>query len=109
MKKTAIVAIAAALLIAVTALCFAGCTEEWNDGSYDLSLPEPEKITATSGVDEDGWYLVFEDEFEGNSEGSDLEDALNASTVFGEVYKQKNPEDFEGRAKRASGRPRPRA
>ena len=99
MKKTALVAIAAALLIAVTALCFAGCTEEWNDGSYDLSLPEPEKITATSGVDEDGWYLVFEDEFEGNSEGSDLEDALNASTVFGEVYKQKNPEDFERQSK----------
>lgn len=40
-----------------------------NDQSYDLSLPV---------LNEDGWYLVFEDDFTGNS--------LNENITFGERY-----------------------
>lgn len=84
--------IAAVCLAVVISVTFAACAdEEWNDGSYDLSLPDFSAVTVDSGVGEDGWYLVFEDEFNGDSESSGLQSALNASTVSGEVYKQKNP------------------
>ena len=80
MKRSIAAAIAAALLVALAAVCCAGCTHgEWNDGSYDLSLPDIGKITATSGVSEEGWYLVFEDEFDkGDTNSSNLQSALNA-------------------------------
>ena len=99
------VLIAAVCLAAVISVTFAACArEEWNDGSYDLSLPDFSAVTAVSGVSEDGWYLVFEDDFNnGDSESSGLQSALNASTVFGEVYyKQKNPGFFneDGSVKR---------
>ena len=96
MKRSIAAAIAAALLVALAAVCCAGCTHgEWNDGSYDLSLPDIGKITATSGVSEEGWYLVFEDEFDkGDTNSSNLQSALNASTNFGEVYKEKYPEYY---------------
>ena len=88
---------AAALLIAAVGIVFTACAEEeWNDGSYDLTLPDFSQIG--NGVSEDGWYLVFEDEFEGSSHGADIESALNASTVFGDVYKAKNPSLFQGGA-----------
>ena len=96
MKRKIMVLIAAVCLAAVISVTFAACARgEWNDGSYDLSLPDFSAVTADSGVGEDGWYLVFEDEFKGDSESSGLQSALNASTVFGEVYKRKNPDLFE--------------
>ena len=102
MKRSIAVAIAAALLVALAAVCCAGCTHgEWNDGSYDLSLPDIGTITATSGVSEEGWYLVFEDEFDkGDTNNSDLQSALNASTNFGEVYKEKYPEEYAAQEER---------
>ena len=96
MKRKIMVLIAAVCLAAVISVTFAACAdEEWNDGSYDLSLPDFSAVTAGSGVSEDGWYLVFEDDFNGDSESAGLQSALNASTVFGGVYKRKNPDLFE--------------
>lgn len=104
MKRKLFLLAAAVCIAAVMCAAFAACADKnWNDGSYDLSLPDFEKITANSGVSEDGWYLVFEDDFDkGDSANTDLQSALNASTVFGEVYKDKNPEFFnaDGSVKR---------
>ena len=53
--------IAAVCLAAVISVTFAACArEEWNDGSYDLSLPDFSAVTAGSGVSEDGWYRTSE-------------------------------------------------
>lgn len=69
--------ISAVLALAVVAGCImiGGCSEQdddsWKtDESYDLSVPK---------LNQDGWYLVFEDNFEGTS--------LNENIVFGEKYK----------------------
>ena len=44
--------------------------DSWKNEAYDLSLPT---------LGQDGWYLVFEDQFEG--------DGLNQNIQFGEQYK----------------------
>ena len=69
---------AAVCIAAVMCAAFAACADKnWNDGSYDLSLPDFEKITANSSVSEDGWYLVFEDDFDkGDSANTDLQSAM---------------------------------
>lgn len=41
----------------------------WKDKGFDLSLPT---------LNQDGWYMVFEDDFDG--------DALNQNIIFGEKY-----------------------
>ena len=65
MKRKLFLLAAAVCIAAVMCAAFAACADKnWNDGSYDLSLPDFEKITANSGVSEDGWYLVFEDDFD---------------------------------------------
>ena len=75
MKKYIIAAVAAAaIIIAVTAIALFSRSkrqdESWkNNEKYDLSLPV---------LNSDGWYLVFEDDFSGNS--------LNEGIVFGERY-----------------------
>lgn len=97
MGRRAVAVIAAVCLIAVMGVCLVSCSEEeWNDGSYDLSLPD--FLTAQdfdkTDVSGDGWYMVFEDDFDGDSSSSSLVEALNASTSFGEVFKSKNPELF---------------
>ena len=52
------------------ALSLISCKDDdWKNDAYDLSLPVP---------GEDGWYLVFEDGFNG--------DNLNEGIVFGENY-----------------------
>lgn len=71
MKKTMSLILAA---VAVFSLCFTGgCSKKEDSGlendKYDLSLP------VQGG---DGWYLVFEDDFEG--------DALNQNIQFGDRY-----------------------
>lgn len=74
MKKVISVLMCIAVIFG-TVLCFSSCSkhkqdESWkNDGSYDLTVPT---------VGENGWYLVFEDDFEGN--------ALNQNIKFGENY-----------------------
>ena len=60
--------------VAATAVCLSSCTkrqdDSWkNNTNYDLSLPE---------VGKDGWYLVFEDGFDGTS--------LNENIKFGDGY-----------------------
>lgn len=71
MKKLILVAIAGAAVLGLTLL--AGCAKKqdnsWKEKGYDLSVPV---------LGEDGWYLVFEDDFEGN--------ALNENIRFGERY-----------------------
>ena len=68
--------IISALLITViimTGLSISGCSKQddsWKENEkYDLSLPV---------LNEDGWYLVFEDDFNGES--------LNEGITFGEKY-----------------------
>lgn len=61
-------------VLAVGMLMLFGCSrkddDSWKtDERYDLSVPV---------LNEDGWYLVFEDDFEGN--------ALNENITFGEKY-----------------------
>lgn len=73
MKKTISASIAVLLLLG-SVLSFTSCTkkqdESWKtDESFDLSTPQ---------VGKDGWYLVFEDDFEGNG--------LNQKIKFGENY-----------------------
>lgn len=73
MKKYAFIIIITVLTLALSLLLF-GCTEKqdesWKENSkYDLSVPV---------LNEDGWYLVFEDDFEG--------DGLNQNIKFGEKY-----------------------
>lgn len=71
MKKY-ICLICVAVILAGVAI-IAGCSRKpdmsWKDKGYDLSVPV---------LNEDGWYLVFEDDFDGN--------ALNENIVFGERY-----------------------
>ena len=63
-------ALAAVMVLSVTA--FPGCSKDsdkWKEKGYDLSVPV---------LGEDGWYMVFEDDFEGNR--------LNENIQFGEKY-----------------------
>ncbi len=72
MKKYICLLLAGAMALSV--LCLSGCTkkqdESWKNKGYDLSVPT---------LNEDGWYLVFEDEFDGKE--------LNEGIKFGEKYK----------------------
>lgn len=62
-------------LLTGTALLVAGCSkgkqdESWKENTdYDLSVPT---------LGQDGWYLVFQDDFEG--------DRLNQNIQFGDNY-----------------------
>lgn len=77
MKKK--ISVLLAISLAFTMLCvFAGCKKKeeypepdqsWRNKGYDLSIPV---------VGEDGWYMVFEDNFDGT--------ALNEGISFGERY-----------------------
>lgn len=75
MKKI-IALITVSVLAAAVILC--GCSkntgkeddDSWKNQDYDLSLPE---------LNKDGWYMVFEDDFNGTK--------LNENIVFGERYK----------------------
>ncbi len=69
MKK--LLALSICVIIALTAaFSLVGCKEEdWRKDAYDLSLPV---------LGEDGWYMVFEDNFDGTS--------LNENITFGENY-----------------------
>lgn len=72
MKKFLCAALAVCLLGGC--LCFSGCTKQekednWKNMGFDLSVPT---------LGQDGWYMVFEDEFEGNQ--------LNQNIRFGEQY-----------------------
>lgn len=68
--------ITVSVLAAAVILC--GCSkntgkeddDSWKNQDYDLSLPE---------LNKDGWYMVFEDDFNGTK--------LNENIVFGERYK----------------------
>lgn len=72
MKKYVLISL---LIIAVICMViFAGCSKKDDDSwktneKYDLSVPV---------LNEDGWYMVFEDDFNGN--------ALNEGITFGEKY-----------------------
>lgn len=72
MKKIISVLLVCVLLIGTAAVT--GCSKKQDDSwktneNYDLSVPV---------LNEDGWYLVFEDNFDGNS--------LNENIKFGEKY-----------------------
>lgn len=71
MKKFICALLVTAIVSGIALLC--GCSKEEDSGleneKYDLSLPV---------LNENGWYLVFEDNFEG--------DALNQNIKFGERY-----------------------
>lgn len=75
MKKTRIISLILAL--AMTATLFAACAkkeppapdESWKNVGYDLSVPT---------LGKDGWYMVFEDDFNGT--------ALNEDIKFGDSY-----------------------
>lgn len=72
MKKALLILIAAALIAGgafVLNACKRENSQEWKNESYDLSLPV---------LGQDGWYMVFEDDFEG--------DKLNENIKFGEKY-----------------------
>ena len=63
-----------ALAFGMTALMLCSCAAEkqdtgWKDNGFDLSLPK---------LGEDGWYMVFEDGFDGSQ--------LNEGIQFGENY-----------------------
>lgn len=69
-----ILALAMTLCLLGGCVLFAGCSsksknEDWKEKGYDLSLPV---------LGQDGWYMVFEDNFEG--------DALNQNIAFGDRY-----------------------
>ncbi|MGN1348497.1 MAG: hypothetical protein ACI4VI_06090, partial [Acutalibacteraceae bacterium] len=71
MKKIYIIIL---IFTAITLVCvITACSKHEDSGlenaKYDLSIPIQDK---------DGWYLVFEDDFEG--------DALNQNIKFGEKY-----------------------
>lgn len=70
MKKTVF---SVCMCITLVAAVFCGCSEKqdnsWQEKGYDLSVPV---------LGEDGWYMVFEDDFEGSS--------LNENINFGERY-----------------------
>lgn len=68
-KILILVAVASGVAVAITA-CSKKQDESWKqDDSYDLSLPQ---------LNQDGWYLVFEDDFEGSR--------LNEHIKFGDTY-----------------------
>lgn len=71
MKKIITVLIISVLIVGVCLIC--GCSktdDSWKTNEkYDLSVPV---------LNQDGWYLVFEDDFEGS--------ALNENITFGEKY-----------------------
>ena len=71
MKKFVYLSVITAMAVSI-ALLF-GCSKKpdtsWMDKGYDLSVPV---------LGEDGWYMVFEDDFEGN--------ALNENISFGDRY-----------------------
>lgn len=58
------------LIVLSACLCFVSCNNEtWDASKFDTSLPQ---------LGQDGWYMVFEDNFDGN--------ALNQNIIFGENY-----------------------
>lgn len=71
MKKFIYISVISVIALSMTILF--GCSKEpdtsWKEKGYDLSVPV---------LNEDGWYLVFEDDFEGN--------ALNENITFGDKY-----------------------
>lgn len=71
--KKALLVITAIALITGGALLLSACNKEnsqnWKSKDYDLSVPV---------LGQDGWYLVFEDDFEG--------DKLNEGIKFGDKY-----------------------
>lgn len=71
--KKALLVITAIALITGGALLLSACnkdnSQDWKSKGYDLSLPI---------LGQDGWYLVFEDDFEG--------DKLNEGIKFGDKY-----------------------
>lgn len=72
MKKFLCAALACAFVLSLAGLY--GCSKKADEGwkknkKYDLSVPQ---------LNKDGWYLVFEDDFNGNS--------LNEGIKFGEKY-----------------------
>lgn len=72
MKKIISVILACTVILGTAAI--AGCSKKQDDSwktneKYDLSVPV---------LNEDGWYLVFEDNFDGTS--------LNENITFGEKY-----------------------
>ena len=71
MKKIITVLIVSLLAVTIGLIC--GCSKEddsWKTNeNYDLSVPV---------LNQDGWYLVFEDDFDGS--------ALNENITFGERY-----------------------
>ena len=93
-KRILSLALAGSLLTG-TALLVAGCSkgkqdESWKENTdYDLSVPT---------LGQDGWYLVFQDDFEG--------DGLNQNIQFGDNYTG-SKEMFAGRAKIKSTRTKP--
>ena len=71
-RKIRLLSGATAFLLACAMLCSCSAEkqdESWRDAGYDLSLPQ---------LGQDGWYLVFEDNFVG--------DELNEDITFGENY-----------------------
>lgn len=68
MKKFICMLLCAALTL-TAAFSLVSCNDDWKNDAYDLSLPV---------LGEDGWYLVFEDNFDGTS--------LNEGIIFGENY-----------------------
>lgn len=74
MKKF-IALIAAVAAVTAVALTFTSCSKKQDDSwktdkKYDLSVPT---------LNKDGWYLVFDDDFDG--------DGINQNIKFGENYK----------------------
>ena len=71
--KKALLVITAIALITGGALLLSACnkdnSQDWKSKGYDLSVPV---------LGQDGWYLVFEDDFEG--------DKLNEGIKFGDKY-----------------------
>ncbi len=68
--KAASAALACVFVFTVLCSCsLSGEDESWKDAGYDLSVPE---------LGQDGWYLVFEDNFDG--------DELNEGIIFGDNY-----------------------
>ena len=74
-KRVIILIVGAVLVVAGIIAIVVGVTtrpkndESWKEKGYDLSIPT---------LGEDGWYMVFEDDFEG--------DALNQNIRFGDRY-----------------------
>ncbi len=71
MKKFICILTAAVLTVCIVS--FFGCSKKedssWTEKGYDLSVPV---------LNEDGWYLVFEDDFDGTQ--------LNENITFGDRY-----------------------